>query len=343
MHRPLAVLVVTLPLLLPASASLAAALSGNPVIRNAADPYGQIFGDRLYVYPTSTPSDGRFRAYSTHDYGEWRTDGVVLDLADVSWAGGSRNAWAPSVLERGGRYYFYYSVGGSTSRIGVAVGDSPAGPFVDSGRPLLSDTTGGATNFEAIDPMVFQDPVSTKTYLYAGGSRGSTLRVFEMNDDLVSLGREVPVDTPSQFTEGAFMHYRDGTYYLSYSYGYYLEDSYSVRYATSTSPTGPWTYRGTILQGNDEDKGPGHHSFLVNPADGAPYVLYHRWEDRAGFGPYGGSRDTAIDRFTYDATGRIEPITLTNTGVPVSPIPEPATAAILVLGGATAGLRRRRR
>ena len=328
-------------LFLAAGASLGAAFSANPVIRGAADPYGQIFGDRLYVYPTT--GGGKFRAYSTHDFGTWRDDGLLLDLADVGWAGGSTNAWAPSVLQRGGTYYFYYSVGGNTSRIGVATGTSPTGPFTDSGQPLLSDTTGSpARQFEAIDPMVFTDPVSSKTYLYAGGSRGSTLRVFEMGADLTSLAREVSVATPTNFTEGAFMHYHDGTYYLSYSHGNYRDSTYSVDYATSTSPTGPWTYRGEILGSNGQDKGPGHHSFVENAGTGESYILYHRWEDRAGDGPYSGSRDTAIDRFTYGPTGLINPITLTNTGVVVTPIPEPTAVSAVLAAGALLGLRRRR-
>ena len=329
-------------LFLTASASWAASFSGNPVIRGAADPFGQIFGDRLYVYPTT--GNGQFRAYSTHDFGQWRDDGLLLDLADVGWAGGSTNAWAPSMLERDGSYYFYYSVGGDTSRIGVAVGNSPTGRLVDSGRPLLSDTTGSPNRqFEAIDPMVFQDPVSGKTYLYAGGSRGSTLRVFELGGDLTSLGREIGVATPPQFTEGAFMHYRDGRYYLSYSHGSYQRDDYSLYYATSDSPTGPWDFHGQILGSNGQDKGPGHHSFFEDPANGESYILYHRWEDRRGGGPYEGARDTAIERFTYDANGLINPIALTNTGVEISAIPEPATASVLLLCGAAAGLVRPRR
>ena len=326
-----------------ASTAVGAVMSGNPVIPGAADPFAAIFGDRLYVYPTT--GNGRFYAYSTHDFGTWRNDGLLLDLANVSWAGGSKNAWAPDMVQRNGTYYLYYSVGGSTSRIGVATSNSPTGHFVDSGQPLVTDTTGGAAanTFEAIDPEVFTDPVSGKTYLYAGGSRGSKLRIWELNSSLTGLANEISVSTPTNFTEGSFVHYRNGRYYLSYSHGSWNNDSYSVHYAISNSPTGPWTYMGQILGSNGEDKGPGHHSFFENPADGKSYIVYHRWENQVGSGPYdvnGASRDTAIDYFTYTSAGFINPITMTNTGVAVSAIPEPAA---LALGLVALPLMRRRR
>ena len=311
--------------------------TGNPILRGAADPHAAVFGDRLYAYPTT--GGGQFRAYSSSNLGDWRDEGVILDFGDVSWTN-SGNSWAPAMHRRGDDYFFYYSVGGPTSYIGVATGSSPTGPFTDKGSPLLSDDTGFGPQFEAIDPMVFEDPASGKTYLYAGGSRGSSLRVFELGDDLTSIERQVAVDTPSFFTEGAFMHERDGTYYLSYSSGRWYGDDYSVHYATSDSPVGPWTYRSEILTKNDEDKGPGHHSFFVHPDNDETYIVYHRWEDRFTDGTYDGARDTAIELVSYDASGLINPIALTNGGVPLAPIPEPTSLAV-VASGALLLVRRR--
>jgi beta-xylosidase len=159
--------------------------------------------------------------------------------------------------------------------------------------------------------MVFADPQSGKTYLYAGGSAGATLRVFELNPDLVRFAREIPIATPPQFTEGVFMHYRDGRYYLSYSHGSYRHSSYSVHYATADTPTGPWTYRGAILESGDTHKGPGHHSFIRSPLTGEWLIVYHRWENQAGDGPYRGFRQICIDRVEYDQEGLIRPIVMT--------------------------------
>ncbi len=83
----------------------------------------------------------------------------------------------------------------------LAVRDAPQGPFRDSGKPLLI----GGNGFEAIDPMAFSDPKSGRTFSYAGGSAGAKLRVFELNPDLLSFAREIPVETPRNFTDGLIL------------------------------------------------------------------------------------------------------------------------------------------
>jgi len=282
--------------------------AANPILRGA-DPHAIVLGDTVWIYPTWSNRGGeRFFAFSSTDLVDWQRHGPVLDFKDVTWIGDDgqtrHNAWAPAVVIRDGKYYFYYSVGPQNptpSRIGVAVGDSPAGPFQDSGKPLVT----GGDGFEAIDPMAFTDPKSGRTYLYAGGSAGATLRVFELNPDLTSIAREIPVATPAQFTEGVFMHYRDGRYYLSYSHGSWRHSSYSVHYATADSPTGPWTYRGAILTSDATHKGPGHHSFLCGPAADQWLIVYHRWENQTGDGPYRGrSASTRSSTTPADSSAR---------------------------------------
>ena len=296
---------------LPAAAQTPPA---NPVLEHAADPHAAVFDERVYIYPTN--GGDHFRAWSSADLRDWQAHGPTLHFNDVPWLEpGTRNAWAPAVHEHAGRFYFYFSVGGHPSRIGVAVGDQPTGPFVDSGQPLITDTTGEpAQQFEAIDPMVFRDLAGGATYLYAGGSRGATLRVWELNDDLTSLKRKINIEQPRMFTEGAFMHERGGVYHLSYSHGYWKSAGYSVHYSTADTPTGPWTYRGCILQSTADDpiaKGPGHHSFFVDPRTGETWIAYHRWEGREGAGPYKGHRSTALERVEYDDEGLIVPVVMT--------------------------------
>lgn len=309
--------------------------AANPILPGA-DPHALAVGDQIWVYPTWTDRQRQaFFAFSSDDLTHWQRHGPVLDFADVRWIkddGQERHyAWAPGVLVKDGKYYFYYSVGPQNptpSRIGVAVGDAPEGPFRDSGRPLLT----GGDGFEAIDPMAFTDPRSGTTYLYAGGSAGAKLRVFEFNPDLVSFAREVPVETPPQFTEGAFLHHHGGRYYLSYSYGSYRHASYSVHYATADTPVGPWTYRGVILSSDATRKGPGHHSFLRHPSSGEWLIFYHRWEHQTGDGPYRGQRQLCIDRLEYDPDGWILPMVMTSgpeaprPGLftnPINPGPDP--------------------
>lgn len=286
----------------------------NPIMPGA-DPHALSIKGAVWIYPTWGGGRGdRFFAFSSTDLKTWERHGPVLDFKDVSWIqddGQERHmAWAPGVLQKDGKFYFYYSVGPQNptpSRIGVAIGDAPAGPFRDSGKPLLT----GGNGFEAIDPMAFTDPKSGISYLYAGGSAGATLRVFELGTNLVHLAKEIRVETPPHFTEGAFMHVREGRYYLSYSHGGYQHASYSVHYATSESPTGPWVYRGAILSSDTTRKGPGHHSFLNNPATGEEWIAYHRWENQSGDGPYRGSRQVCIDRVEYGPDGLIRPVAMT--------------------------------
>lgn len=294
---------------------LAVARAANPVLPGA-DPHLVIEGGTYWLYPTWSEGGGReaFFAFSSTNRADWTRHGPVLSFADVPWMkddGRSwHGAWAPSVLRHGAKWYFYYSAGPqhpTPSRIGVAVGDSPAGPFRDSGRPLLT----GYEGFEAIDPIAFIDPKSGRRLLYAGGSAGSKLRAFELGPDLVSLAGEIPMDTPPEFTEGVFLHERDGRYYLSYSHGDYRTSAYSVHYAMGTSPAGPWVYEGPVLVSDATRKGPGHHAFARDERTGAWWIAYHRWEGQTGDGPYRGVRQICLDRVEYDAAGRILPVRMT--------------------------------
>lgn len=104
------------------------------------------------------------------------------------------------------------------------------------------------------------------------------------------------------------MFERAGTYYLSYSSGKWRESSYSVHYATATSPTGPWQYAGTILASDAKYKGPGHHAFLHDPKDGRWYIAYYRWEGQSGDGPFTGRRRVAVQPIMFGPTGEILPV-----------------------------------
>jgi beta-xylosidase len=320
-----------LPFLIAAAAALAGAA---PATRNplfvGADPDMVALCGQWWVYPTNAvdPKDGfaanRFYAYQSTDLRHWTRSAPLLEMVDVPWiaSDGARNhgLWAPSLTAANGHYYLYYAVGPQNptpSRLGVAVADRPDGPFRDSGKPLLT----GGNGFEAIDPMVFVDPKSGIPYLYAGGSAGATLRVFEMKPNMTEIAREIPVETPPKFTEGAFLHVRNGIYYLSYSHGHFDGPDYSVHYATASGPTGPWTYRGAILQSDARHQGPGHHAFAENPQTKQWFIAYHRWERGPGAGPYRGTRQVAIDAIHYARDGRILPVRMTDAPPAASRLP----------------------
>lgn len=316
-----------------ALSALPEAPPANPVLPGA-DPHVIVVGNIVWLYPTHYgEQQAQLYAYASTNLQDWERHGPVLKIEDISWiaddGADTHYLWAPAVAEHHGRYYLYFSVGpqhATPSRIGVAVGDGPAGPFHDSGRPLLT----GGDGFEAIDPMVFTDPETGTAFFYAGGSAGARLRVFEMNPDRVSFAREVPVETPPHFTEAPFMHERNGVYYLSYSHGAWWNASYSAHYATSDSPTGPWNYRGVLLKSDTNHKGPGHHAFLRHPDQDLWFVVYHRWNHQRGLGPFNAARQVAIDLASYDDDGLIEPIAMTagNTAIATPPAVLPPGVAI---------------
>ena len=313
--------------------AMALSLAGPALARNpefqGADPHAMFIGDTLWVFPTGGPGGSwaadRFGAFSSRDLKTWQSRGEMIRRDDIRWikddGAPEHFLWAPGVATRGGKYYLYFSVGPQNptpSRIGVAVASRPQGPYRDSGKPLVT----GGNGFEAIDPMVYTDPASGKTYLYAGGSAGATLRVWQLNRDMVSIAREVPVEQPKSFTEGPFVHKRNNTYYLSYSYGRWNGPDYSVHYSTSSTPVGPWKYRGAILTSDTRHQGPGHHSF-VRTAKGQWLIVYHRWEQPPADAPLKGERQVAIERVRYASDGSIVPIVMTDG----------AAAPILPLGG----------
>ena len=292
-------------------------MAKNPVLRGA-DPHAVVAEKQVWIYPTGGGRPSEFFVWTSKNLTKWEKTGPVFRLEDASWVADDgvpdHGAWAPCVIQAGRKFYFYYSVGPQNptpSRIGVAVADSPTGPFIDSCKPLLT----GGSGFEAIDPFVFKDPKSGNNYFYAGGSAGAKLRVFELGADMVSFTRECDVETPKQFTEGVFVHFHNDRYYISYSHGNYRDDTYSVHYSTSPSPLGPWTYQGVILASNKRHKGPGHHSLIYLPGSKQWLIVYHRWNNRSGGGPYSGSREICIDRLEYGSDGSIRPVDMTDSGV----------------------------
>ena len=280
--------------------SIQAQQSGNPLF-TGADPEIHYFNNKYYIYPTAEAGK-EFHAYSSDDLTNWKDEGVIFDIeTQCSWA--NYNGWAPGVAYKNNKYYFYYT---AEVKIGVAVGNSPTGPFTDIGAPLIG--TDPFTD-DIIDAMVFTDD-DGETYIYYGGSGKSKMGVRKLNPDMISLATEAIDATPPNYTEAPYMVKRKGIYYMMYSNGYWGNDSYNVQYSTSNSPIGPWTYRGTVLSSNPEDKGPGHHSVIKIGDCDEYYIVYHRYENGLGQ-----DRVIAIDHMYFNANDLIEPINMTNYGV----------------------------
>jgi beta-xylosidase len=299
--------------------------SGNPVFAGwYADPEGVIFGDTYWIYPTySAPYDKQvfFDCFSSRDLVTWEKHSRVLDTADVKWA--RRAMWAPSVIEKGGKYYFFFAANDiqndqSIGGIGVAVADTPSGPFQDYlGEPLIGKFHHGA---QPIDQFVFQD-TDGNHYLIYGGWRHCN--ITRLKDDFTGLapfadGTTFKEITPQGYVEGPFMFIRDGKYYFMWSEGGWTGPNYSVAYAIAASPFGPFQRIGKVLKQDPAiATGAGHHSVIHVQGTDEYYAVYHR---RPLGETDGNSRVTCIDRMEFDERGFIKPIRITHEGVPARPL-----------------------
>lgn len=291
-------------------------LSGNPIFPGwYADPELHVFAGRYYLYPTYSKEYEKqtfFEAWSSSDLTDWRSEGRILDFADVPWST-NRAAWAPSAIERGGRYYFYFSAGDGAG-LGVARSDHPAGPFRDVlGHPLVGHYPHGA---QPIDAHAFLDD-DGQAYLYFGGWGHAV--VVPLNEDMVSLAGDFVEITPENYVEGPFMLKRRGVYYFMWSEGGWGDASYAVAYAKSDSPRGPFVRAGRILAGNPAvGTSAGHHSALCYPGTDDWYIAYHR---RPLSETSAHHRVVCLDRMYFDDAGDILPVALTREGVPARPLP----------------------
>ena len=288
---------------------------------------------KYYIYSTTdgTPGWGGhdFSVFSSENLVDWKDEGKMLDVKgdQVRWATG--NAWAPAIIEKNGKYYFYFSAHNPQSNrkeIGVAVSDSPTGPFVDSGAPILTDADRpqGVRGGQAIDVDVFQDPKSGKCYIYWGNG---FMAGAELNDDMTSVKKETIINlTPKggsldtwAFREGAYVFYRKGTYYFLWSVDDTGSPNYHVCYGTAKSPLGPINIdeqNYLVIKQKPEDKiyGTAHNSILQIPGKDEWYIVYHRINKNYVNHEPGIHREVCIDRLTFDKQGRIIPVTPTLNG-----------------------------
>lgn len=316
--------------------------NGNPIVAGwYADPEGIIYGDSCWVYPTLSFLYGEdvqkyaqdlerktdainqeynlqthFDAFSSSDLVHWVKHPEVLSIKDVKWA--KYALWAPSVIHANGKYYLFFGANDIQNEqqkggIGVAVADSPAGPYKDAlGKPLIDKIVNGA---QPIDQFVFRDDDGS-FYMYYGGWKHCN--VVKLRPDLLGLEpfpdgtmyREV---TPDQYVEGPFMLKRKGKYYFMWSEGGWGGPDYSVAYAIADSPMGPFKRIGKILQQDPQiATGAGHHSVVQIPGKDEYYIIYHRR-------PLGctriNERQVCIDKLEFDENGYIRPVKMTFEGV----------------------------
>jgi len=225
--------------------------------------------------------------------------------------------WAPSVIHKDGKYYFFFGANdvhqGETGGIGVAVSNQPEGPYKDLiGKPLINEIVNGA---QPIDQFVFHDDDNTY-YLIYGGWRHCNVALLSNNfKQLKSFpnGEKFKEITPENYVEGPFMFKRNGKYYFMWSEGGWTGPNYCVAYAIGASPLGPFKRIGKILQQDPKvATGAGHHSVIHIPNTDKYYIVYHR---RPLGETDGNHRVTCIDKMEFDANGFIKPVQITFEGV----------------------------
>lgn len=334
----------------PEAIEIAKSELGNPIggfnaegeLTYGGDPSVLVDGDTVYLYTGRDTAVGDaymipdYQCYSTTDLENWTYEGVVLSMKDVSWA--DRNAaWAGQVAKHydaeAGKdmYYFYFCSWDGTDRgkqsIGVAVSESPTGPFVDIGEALVkgSFTTDETSAWNDIDPTVWIEKDANgeeHRYLCWGNSK---LYMCELNEDMISVkdydgDGQILFETdvrkqsaPTLFTEAAWLYRRQdeegnyyGDYYLFYAYGWREQ----LAYATAGKlMVGSWEFQDYLMD-------PTATSNTNHPAvfdyKGKTYMIYHN-----GSLPHGNGyrRVACIEELEIDDDGYINFVTETATGI----------------------------
>lgn len=308
----------------------AAAFATNPIITDAftADPAALVVGDTVYLYTgqDEAPTPGhqgyvmkRWLCYSSTDMVNWTPRGSPLAPTDFSWAKG--DAWAGQVIARNGKFYWYAPVEHATIRgkaIGVAVSDSPAGPFVDArGSALVTNnmTTATRINYDDIDPTVWIDD-DGQAWLFWGNQKCYYAKLKADMTELDGPIQIVPDDQVKNYTEAPWIHKRGNLYYLSYATGF----PEKIAYSTAAKITGPWTPRGLLAEG-------AFNSNTIHQAiiefKGQWYFIYHNGGMQHDSKLRTGSsfrRSVCIDYLYYNPDGTMKRVVQTTEGVSVPPV-----------------------
>jgi len=290
---------------------------GNPVIRYkyTADPAAMVYKNIFYLYTghdVCPPGQERYVmndwcVFSSEDMKTWTEHPTPLHVSDFKWARG--DAWASQVIERNGKFYWYVAVEHGSipgKAIGVAVSDSPTGPFKDAkGSAIITNnltTKYTKISWDDIDPTVIIDD-DKQAYLFWGNTQCYYVKLKENMTD--TIGPIQAVEHLPGYTEAPWIHKYNGWYYLSYA----AEFPEKIVYAMSRKITGPWEYKGILneLAGNSNT----NHQAIVEFKNNW-YFVYHNGGANAGGSSF--HRSVCIDRLYYNKSGSIKRIRMTTEG-----------------------------
>ncbi|MBK9577884.1 MAG: family 43 glycosylhydrolase [Fibrobacterota bacterium] len=290
--------------------------SENPIIQTkfTADPAPLVWNDTVFLYTTrdndNATANGGFQMtdwmlYTSTDMVNWRDRGIIATLKNFTWGPQTNGAWAPQMIQRNGKFYFYAPLHGKG--IGVLVADNPYGPFKDPlGKALVS-----ADPWKYIDPSPFIDS-DGQAYLYFGNPDAWWVK---LNPDMISTSGPITlVPRLKTYQEGPWIYKRNSLYYLAFASTCCPE---GIGYATGPSPTGPWTYKGSIMDGNS--KSSGNHPGIID-FKGKSYVFGFNYERHFSMvTDHRERRSVCLAELKYNADGTIPKLPWWGAGMPSGP------------------------
>ena len=276
-----------------------------------------VFGDRVYVYGSQDVfgredyCDTKYRVFSApvHDLQHWTDHGISFSVRgpDTALPGNEKPLYAPDVVEKDGIYYLFFCL--SDGYEGVAVSARPEGPFTDPVQLYYPPDVNDGKPLCHIDPAVFRDD-DGQVYLYWGQVHAQAARLTpDLRHIQPGTYQWGIIDEERHFFhEGSSVRKRNGIYYYIYC-SIRTGRATSMDYATSDSPLGPFTYRGTIVENADCDPCSWNIHGSITEIDGQWYVFYHRSSNHSYF-----ARRACVERITFEEDGSIRPVVGTSMG-----------------------------
>jgi hypothetical protein len=273
----------------------------RPIIQTkyTADPAPMVHNDTVFLYTSHDEDDAMgfkmqdWLLYTSTDMVNWTEHRAVASLEDFDWVPYDNGAWAVQCIERNGKFYLYCPMPGGVG-IGVLMAESPYGPFKDPiGKPLIKQGN------QDIDPTILIDD-DGQAYMFWGNPK---VYYVKLNEDMISWSGEINEEatTPKNYQEGPWVWKRKGHYYLAYATTCCPE---GIGYAMSDSPTGPWEYKGMIVDASEKTRG--NHPGIIE-YKGKSYCFGHSYDLLKRTTPkFYERRSIDMDEIVYKPDGSIQ-------------------------------------
>lgn len=276
-----------------------------------ADPSAKVWPDgKLYLYGSLDENceyycSKRHHVFETSDMQNWVIHKDIFmsegEKDEVSY--NDNLLFAPDCAFKNDTFYLYYCQPSDTEAEGVAVSESPVGPFTNGKKMDL----GG---FNEIDPSVFIDDDGQAYYIWGQFS----LKIAKMKPgmreiDKTSIKTDLLTEKEHFFHEGAFLTKRNGIYYLVYADISRGEKPSCLGYARSSSPFGPYIYSGVIVDNDECNPGNWNNHGSIAEFNKQWYVFYHRSTHGCDK-----MRKTCVEPIYFEPDGSIPEVEMTSQG-----------------------------